>query len=184
MHKVSGKGTEREKEWGWKEGKNLHLTLFCLSKIRPRPFYIAEQDDKTLTAASMKRDIDYWQLCRKMKKKGEVDREQEGKKKEERKRNVNVLYAYVLERNETYGSRILFLSFDNFSVLYFYKVISKIILINLINYRIIIWINIIIVRNKRYFFFLLYKNNFDFFHFNLICSESYREIKGKKFTNE
>lgn len=119
-----------------------------------------------------------------MKKKGEVDREQEGKKKEERKRNVNVLYAYVLERNETYGSRILFLSFDNFSVLYFYKVISKIILINLINYRIIIWINIIIVRNKRYFFFLLYKNNFDFFHFNLICSESYREIKGKKFTNE
>lgn len=53
---------EREGEGGRKEEENLHLTLFCLSKIRPRPFYpfyIAEQDDKTLTAASMKRDIDY-----------------------------------------------------------------------------------------------------------------------------
>lgn len=36
-----------------------------------------------------------------------------------------------------------------------------------------------VVRDFFFFFFLVYKNNSDFFHFNLICTESYREIKGK-----
>lgn len=71
-----------------------------------------------------------------MKKK--VDREQEGRKRKERKRNVNVLCAYVLERNETYGSRNFFFSLDSFFFIFLYIVVSKIILINLINYRIII----------------------------------------------